>query len=115
MGTDKQLNKRLLIAVAATVEYIEKNPLDNKTTSELASFVNISRSLLQEGFKKVTGKGIKEYRIKKRMEFAQRLLLEGKPVKQIARLCLYKRQSSFSAAFKNLYGVSPLQWLQKNS
>jgi AraC-type DNA-binding domain-containing proteins len=45
------------------------------------------------------------------MEKAQQLQADGnKSIKEIAGTCLYKSQSAFTTAFKNLYGVTPLQW-----
>lgn len=113
---EKRLKKYVLLAIAATVEQIEIKPLDDKPTLQLARDVNLNRKILQKGFRQVTGMGIKEFRIQKRMEVACQHLLQGeKYLKEIAFICRYKSQSAFSTAFKKTYGITPSKWQDLNS
>jgi AraC-like DNA-binding protein len=115
MRSGKQLKRYVLIAIAAIVDNICNKPLDDITTGELARQMNVSRKLLQAGFREIVGMGIKEYRNMKRMEIAQQLLAEGgKSIKEIACTCLYKSQSAFTTAFRKLYGMSPTEWQEQH-
>lgn len=106
-----RFKKHILIAVAATVTAIEKDPLDGKTTEEFAIIANINRKQLQAGFKAVTGMGPKQYRLQQRMLIALSMLKEGKaPIKEIALTCKFKSQRAFATAFKKRFKMTPSEF-----
>jgi AraC-like DNA-binding protein len=111
MPSDKRTKSRVLIIIASIIEYIDEQPLNKKTTDQLADEYKISRKLLQQVFKNSKGIGIKEYQILKRMEVSKAMLEQGdKSVKQIALICLYKSHRAFSNAFKKRYNMTPSQY-----
>jgi AraC-like DNA-binding protein len=48
------------------------------------------------------------------MQSAQQLLQDGIAIKQVAKRCHYHSHSAFTTAFKNKFGVTPLDWLKQN-
>ncbi|MEM6437389.1 MAG: helix-turn-helix transcriptional regulator, partial [Cyanobacteria bacterium P01_D01_bin.115] len=63
---------------------------------------------LKRGFKEVFGSTVFDYLRDRRMEKARQLLLDGQlKVATVARVVGYHSPTSFNAAFKQSYGVSP--------
>lgn len=113
MGRTILLTPRLVIRVTRVKEYIDKNPLQNKTTNELAGYAGISRNLLQKAFRELHGSHIKQYYTTQKLESAKRMLEEGMAIGQVARLCRYRSHSAFTTAFKNKFGITPFDWLKQ--
>ena len=113
MGRPIQLSHRLVVVVGRVKEYMDKHPLENKTTEELAFFGGISRNLLQKAFKEIHGIHVKEYYTTQKLKSAKRMLKEGMPIRQVARHCHYRSHSAFTTAFKNKFGIAPMVWLKK--
>ena len=67
-----------------------------------------SKFYLAKKFKEAFGMGLIEYRNKKRMELADRLL-EKHPVSHVAQRLCYESIYSFSRAYKKHYGIAPSQ------
>lgn len=68
----------------------------------------LSTSTLKRHFKIIFGKGIYEYYLELKMEYARRLLIETDiPVGQMAYRLNYEKPGSFIDAFKKIYGYSP--------
>jgi transcriptional regulator GlxA family with amidase domain len=62
-------------------------------------------------FRLATGFTPYAYLRRRRVEFAQKLLLESDlPLVQIALACGFSTQSHFSSAFKQIVGDSPRWW-----
>lgn len=115
MTQERQFKRYVLIAFAATKEYIEKHPFEGKTTSQYAIDVNVSRKQLQAAFKELTGMGLQEYLFGQRMKQAAFLLKKGNlPIKEVAITCGYKSQRAFTTAFKKAHGVTPLEYQKQN-
>jgi AraC-like DNA-binding protein len=91
--------------------YIDDNPFCRKSTDELAAHAGLNRNVLQQAFKFIYFKTIKEYQFEKRMKAACELLLEGQLIKkEISRKCGYENANNFSNAFKKLYKMSPSEY-----
>jgi len=115
MTLDTTFKKHTLVVVSAIIEKINQHPTEVKTTAEYAKEANISRKKLQAAFKHITGAGVQEYRLLKRMTFASQLLREGeKPIKEIALICQFSSQRAFTTAFKKSFGLTPLDFQKKN-
>ena len=111
MTQERRFKKYVLVASAATKKYIENNPLEGKTTRQLALDARISRKQLQAAFREITGMKIQEYLLAQRMKQASLLLKEGMlPIKEIAIICRYKSQRAFTTAFKKAFGMTPLEY-----
>lgn len=59
MPNGRIFKRHELAAVSTIKEFIAQNPLDNKTTPELAEMVSIDRNVLVKGFRKLYGTGIR--------------------------------------------------------
>ena len=101
--------------IKALKETLSHKQLPHTTIQTLAYEVGMNRTKLQYGFKKLFGVSIYSYQLQLRMEKARKLLAESdKPIKQIAGLAGYNTISSFSAAFKKSFNLSPSQYREAN-
>ncbi|MBO4836690.1 MAG: AraC family transcriptional regulator [Clostridia bacterium] len=81
------------------------------TVEEIASFVGLSRSQLFRAFRQSAGISPREALAQARAEQARRLLRAGDlPMYQIAAACGYANAAHFSAAFRRISGMSPLDY-----
>jgi len=111
----RKFKKNMLVAVAAIIEHIDQHPLDQKTTLQYAREAGINRKRLQATFRHLTGIGVQEYRLGRRMSIAGQLLQAGeKSIKEIAIICHFKSQRAFSTAFKKAFSMTPLQYQNHN-
>ena len=78
------------------------------TVSKIAEFVSLEKHYLAKIFKLQTGKTVKELIIEKRMINSKKLLENGYDVRTVASLSGYSDQFAFSKAFKQYYGISPI-------
>ena len=75
----------------------------------------MSRSSFAERFKQVVGKPPLTYLIDYRMRLAARYLrLQQNSISRISELVGYSSDSTFSQAFKRVYGVSPRHYRQQS-
>ena len=96
------------------MNYIDTHVYSMKTLQEMATALNYNYSYLSALFRATTGHSLSEYHRKKKLETAATLLKEnGYSVTQIAELLHYSSPYAFSRAFKEVYGVSPKQFSQK--
>lgn len=101
--------------IKAVKDILSHKQLPHTTIQHLAYEAGMNRTKLQYGFKKLFGVSIYTYQVQMRMEKAKKLLENtDKPIKQIAALAGYNTISSFSAAFKKAFGVTPSQWRNEN-
>ena len=95
--------------VSQVLNYINAYyPTTDCTVTKISEFVNLEKHYLARIFKLKTGKTVKEYITEKRMINAKKLLENGFDVKSAASFSGYNDQFAFSKAFKNYYGVSPI-------
>jgi AraC-like DNA-binding protein len=86
---------------------------ETPSLGELSKELGISVSKLKRDFRRTQKSSVHEYIIQKRMDEAQRLLVEGVlSVKEASYFVGYKSQSYFSRAFKQYYGHLPSQHKQ---
>jgi AraC-like DNA-binding protein len=76
------------------------------TLDRIATQLEVSYAGLRAEFKRATGMSPGAYRMRKRMETAQRLLL-NQPVSQVAKAMGYGDAAVFSKQFKKRFGLSP--------
>lgn len=91
--------------------YIQQH-LDKKiSVAELASLSFLAQSQFYLLFKEQVGITPHQYVLRKRLEFAKQLILvQRMPLSQVAQLCGFSSQSSFSQAFRRLYGQPPARY-----
>jgi AraC-like DNA-binding protein len=81
----------------------------------MAAEVGISRAQLHRKMKEITGISTGKFLRNIRMEQAARLLREGKiNISQIADCVGYADNAHFSVAFKNHFGISPSEYVEKH-
>lgn len=88
--------------------YIQEHLYAPPTIMELSKIVGMNQSKLKHLFKKIMGNTVFGYLQQLRMSEAKRYLQDSRlSIEEIGILVGYKNVSNFSAAFKNVYGVSP--------
>ncbi len=80
------------------------------TVSELSRSCNVSPSYLKTIFKKYNGLGIHEYILKIKINYAKRMLTEGKTVTEIAEELGFTTQNYLSTVFKRETGMSASEY-----
>jgi AraC-like DNA-binding protein len=107
----KPYSRYVLCAIETIKEHIDTNPFQHKTASALLDHLNTpNRNSVEKAFKDVYDTGIKEYQVKQRLEASKIFLEAGMTKKQVAYKCLYRSQSTFAAAFKKVFNLTPTEW-----
>ena len=102
IDTDNQ-NSRML----PLLQYINDNLSGNLDIDTLAETFYISKYYMMRQFKQETGYTIGGYISQKRLLLAKELILSGVSSKEACFSCGYKDYSTFSRAYKGLFGESP--------
>ena len=92
--------------------YIYKYIDTNINLDELSSHLGISKFHLHRIYKSVFGKNVYESIQSIRLQKAASLLLTNKhsTITQIAKMCGYSSQTSFSKVFKEKFSMTPKEW-----
>ena len=101
----KQFQQRVLQVLQQALD-----ETSNADVKALATSFCIGRNVLQTALKQEYGLGFRKYKLKKRMEQAVQMIIEGKDIKEIAFTLKYSESRAFSRAFKKYYGVLPTEW-----
>ncbi|WP_166437130.1 helix-turn-helix transcriptional regulator [Niastella caeni] len=109
-GKIKRFKKHVIHAIYSFKQELDNHCANGDTAQHLSAQFGISRNVLQQGFKHIYGIGIRDYKLKQRMERARFLLEAGKDVKEVALTLHYTKARAFSTAFKNYYGVTPTEF-----
>lgn len=90
------------------MEYIKKNKGDGVSASYLSKLLFYSPEYLSKTFNNISGKSLKKYIQKEKLEKAKRELLStDKTVEEIMEEAGYNDKKYFYEIFKREYGVSP--------
>lgn len=106
---DEQFMKRVM-------KVINEN-IDNEDLSVemVADKVGVSRVHFYRKMKDLTGQGPREYMKYVRLKEAARLLATKKmDITGVSIACGFKTISTFSASFKQLYGLTPTEWMRQH-
>ena len=87
--------------------YINEHITDELTIDHIADTFYVSKYYMMRLFKQETGYTIGTYISQKRLLLAKELLLSGEPVTKACFDCGFKDYSTFSRAYKRLFGESP--------
>ncbi len=97
------------------LNYIEHNFQNDITIEDVAAVCGLNRSYFGKLFKEVVGKTPQEFLLNYRMIKATELLrLTQLSVGDIGTAVGYDNQLHFSRAFKNIYGIPPREWRNRN-
>jgi len=115
-----QSGKRKKIAVRACQLVMERlesgDDLHELCAKTVAAEMGVSRSHFSRIFKQETGQTFASYLTAKRMELAQRLLLDpAYNVSQVAERCGYKDTSYLAKVFRRFLGCSPMEFCRDPS
>ena len=80
------------------------------TIPELAEMVDLPEKKLKAGFKQLYDKGVFGYRCDFLWNKVKALLVEDIPLKNIVQETGFKDKSALIKAFKNEFGITPVQW-----
>jgi AraC-like DNA-binding protein len=80
------------------------------TIPELAEMIDLPEKKLKAGFKQLYDKGVFGYRCDYLWNKVKALLLEDLPLKTIAQDTGFKDRSALIKAFRNEFGITPIQW-----
>ena len=98
------------VGLGPAVSAIFQRPGHPFTIQELATIVEVSRSVLVERFMAVFRQSPVEFLKHVRLQRAARLLeMTALPVKVVAKSVGYESRSHFSRAFKTAYGIDPTE------
>ncbi len=97
--------------ISQALKYIDSHLAEHITIDQLADRYYLSPYYFHRMFSVIVGKAIAEYIRDRRLEHACVLLSEtDKPILDIGLDCGYDSAQSFSRAFKNCYGVPPVEY-----
>lgn len=106
-------NRRYSYSFITYVKHYYQNT--NLKITEIAKAFGLNQSYFSQVIKSEMGMTPNEYLSFFRMEESSRLLLRSdKSVKEIGALVGYDNPLTFSRAFKNVHGVSPIEYRKKN-
>ncbi|PSW46283.1 helix-turn-helix domain-containing protein [Photobacterium leiognathi] len=109
MYFDEKRVERLNMALIDS--YIDQHIQQKISVAELSSVAFLAQSQFYALFKSQMGITPHQYVLRKRLDLAKQLIAERqKPLSQVAQLCGFSSQSSFSQAFRRLYGTSPTRY-----
>lgn len=95
-------------------DYISGHFKEDITLNEIADALNYSTTYISHTFKKSTGYSPIEYVIRRRIGYAQTLLISSDlSVTHIATLAGYDNPNHFQTIFKKTTGISPLQFRKR--
>ncbi|WP_199336866.1 helix-turn-helix transcriptional regulator [Oscillatoria sp. FACHB-1407] len=95
--------------------YIDHHLDQNLTLMSLAAIAHLSPSYFSALFKQSTGLTPHQYVIQCRINRAKQLLLQGMSVAEVALNLGFSHQSHLSRHFKRLVGVTPKEFLKRQS
>lgn len=100
--------------IAELREYIESHLDEPISVASLADTAGISAGHLRKLFREVSGEGVKEYILNRKIQHAGELL-RGKNmmIKEIAAKIGFSDQNYFSRVFKEHFGVSPREYMNR--
>ncbi|GGY76952.1 AraC family transcriptional regulator [Cellvibrio zantedeschiae] len=99
----------------ALTQLIVENPADSRSLEQWAAKVNLAERTLIRKFRAETGMSLVAWRQRARVIQAIRLLNAGSTVTDTALSVGYDSLSAFISVFKQITGVSPMQYLQSAS
>lgn len=110
------MGNQSVISIEAVIDYIESH-LDGKLELEtVAEAVHYSKYHLHRLFTETVGMTIHDYVQRRQLtEAAKLLVFSDKPIIEIAFICGYESQQSFSLAFKAMYKSPPAEYREERN
>ncbi len=96
-------------SIGRMIEYIDEHIEEPISAQVLADRFFISRSSVDREFQKELNISCKQYINKKKIMYAQSLIMSGVPVAKTAEKCSYVNYTTFYRQYKAILGIYPLQ------
>lgn len=93
--------------------YINQHLTENLTVTHLAKDLGFNSDYLSRIFKKFTGTSLQHFILIKKINYAQKLLTQGKNATEACYLSGFNNYSNFSRSFSNITGKSPRRLLNE--
>lgn len=115
-GTNIQKGSQLRdFYIHEALNFMEHNFQNDISVEDVATVCGLNRSYFGKIFKQAVGKSPQEFLLSYRMAKATELLkLTQLSIGDISQAVGYDNQLHFSRAFKNIYGMSPREWRNRN-
>jgi AraC-like DNA-binding protein len=95
------------------LEFVDDNLQNPICLADLAAIANLSPYYFSRTFRETTGLSPYRFVRERRLEKAKQLVVEGKDrLTEIAAICNFSSQASFTRAFTRLVGLSPAKYRQ---
>lgn len=89
--------------------YVNEHFTEPITLDSLSARFFVSKSQLNQTFRRMTGTTVINYIIHKRVEYAQQLLMSGITASQAATAAGFSDYTTFYRAYKKQFGISPIR------
>lgn len=99
--------------VVSLIDYINANLTEDMSIDTIAEHFYMSKYHMMRLFKEETGYSIGNYISNKRLLRAKEMIVGGMSVTQACYACGFREHSTFSRAYKNLFGESPREMKKK--
>jgi AraC-like DNA-binding protein len=99
-------------AFAGSLQYLDENFYLPLKIEELAALANMSYRTYTEQFKRRTGRTVTRYLAERRVDYAQRLMLETDDILFASNEAGFGDLTHFYRVFKKLTGVTPKQFIE---
>ncbi len=93
--------------VQRCISYISENIGNSLSITDIAKYLNISKSSLSHIFKSEMNTSLHRYILNKRLSIANDKISRGIPVTTVAAECGFKEYSGFYRQYKQMFGVPP--------
>ena len=101
-------------AFAGSLQYLDDNFYRPVRIEDLAELANMSYRSYTEQFKRRTGKTVTQYLTERRVEYAQRLMLETDDILFASAEAGFGDLTHFYRVFKKFTGVTPKQFISEH-
>lgn len=96
--------------VGRALSAMHAKPAEAWTVEQLARQAGTSRSVMAERFTDLLGQPPMQYLAMWRMQLASGMLVDGRPISDVAEAVGYDSDAAFSRAYKKLVGQAPASW-----
>ncbi|MFM0081219.1 AraC family transcriptional regulator [Paraburkholderia sediminicola] len=102
--------------LSRAVEYVDAHLSESIGLEDIARSAGLTSMHFASQFRRATGLRPHEYLLRRRIEHAQRLLLESRHnVLDVALSCGFRTQAHFTTVFKRFVGETPYCWRMKKN
>ena len=108
------MENQSVVSIETVIDFIE-NHLDGKLDLDtVAAAVHYSKYYLHRMFTNTVGMTIHDYVVRRQLtEAAKLLVFSEKPIIEIAFICGYESQQTFTVAFKAMYKIPPAEYRER--